>query len=275
MKHLLRLACLLAALLGLAGCDDSPYSDSPSHAANEFFLEIGESHFQKAFDSAAFNFQARTTFQNFQATARDLGLSAGTVACNWIKEERKEKEVKLTGEVMAANGTRVPVILTVIKERGSWRVFSLHTPSDSGRKEEDRFSLVGKGASFNQAVNRELPSDKALQKLVVESLLGFNTAVQKRSFGEFYSSVSLAWQEQLTVSQLKRAFQPFIDANIDLSPIRNMEAVFDVPAEINADGILILHGHYNTAPNRTFFTLRYFYEFPFWKLYGLEVQIHG
>lgn len=275
MKCALRFLAMLAAIAGLTGCDDSPYSDSPSHAANEFFLQIGESHFQKAFENTAFAFQAKTTFQSFQATARDLGLSSGNVACLWQKEERKDEEVKLTGEVTAANGMRVPVIVTIIKERGSWRVFSLRTPVDSGRKEVDVFSLLGKGASFDRAANREVPSPKAAQKLARESLLLFNTAVQKRSFSEFYASVSLAWQEQLTVGQLKRAFQPFMDANVDISAIGGMEAVFDTPPAINADGILLLQGHYDTKPNRTFFTLRYSFEFPFWKLYGVEVQIHG
>ena len=91
MNHCIRLVCFLAAILGLAGCDDSPRSDSPRHAANEFFLEIGESHFQRAYDSTAFAFQAQTTFKNFQATARELGLSAGTVACNWTKVESGDK----------------------------------------------------------------------------------------------------------------------------------------------------------------------------------------
>ncbi|MEI8233695.1 MAG: hypothetical protein WCH57_03305 [Verrucomicrobiota bacterium] len=274
MHPCIRLVCFLAVLLGLAGCDDSPHSDSPTHAANEFFLEIGESNFQRAYDNAAFAFQAQTTFKNFRATARELGLSAGTVACNWTKEETKDRDVKLTGEVMAANGTAVPVILTVIQERGSWRVFSLRTPGESGDKEEDRFSLLGKGASFNRLANREIPSQKVLRQLVLDNLLLFNSAIQKRSFAEFYSNVALAWQTQLTETQLGEAFKPFIDAKVDISGIHNLELIFDAPPEITAEGILLLRGHFNTAPCHTVFALRFAYEFPYWKLYGVEIQIH-
>ena len=266
---------LFAVLLGLAGCDDSPRSDSPRHAGNEFFLEIGESHFQKAYDNTAFAFQARTSFKNFEATTRAMGLTAGTVSCDWTQEVPADREVKLVGEVTAANGATVPVILTVLRERGSWRVFSLHTPGEAGAREADPFSLLGKGGSLTQLANREIPSEKTLHKLVLDNLLLFNHGVQKRSFAEFYSKVSLAWRAQLTETQLKEAFKPFIEAKVDISAIRNLTPIFDVPPEINVDGLLLLRGHYDTMPQRTFFSLRFSYEFPFWKLYGVEVQIHG
>jgi hypothetical protein len=279
MRHRLRpvgfLTALFAVLLGLAGCDDSPYSDSPRHAGNEFFLEIGESHFQKAYDNTAFAFQAQTTFKNFEAITREMGLSAGTVSCNWTKEEAMDREVKLTGDITAANGATIPAILTVIRERGSWRVFSMHIPGQSGNKDADPFTLLGKGASFSQLANREIPSEAALNKLALDNLLLFNSAIQKRSFGEFYSKVALAWQAQLTETQLKQAFQPFIDGKVNISGIRTLTPVFDVPPEINTEGILLLKGHYDTTPYSTFFVLRFSYEFPFWKLYGVEVQIHG
>ena len=277
MKHarFLKMVCLLpgiAAALCLSGC--GPAKLDARQAAGEFFLEIGESRFQDAYDSTTFAFQARTSFKNYQAIARELGLSAGTMVCHWSKEENKENEVKLTGEVTSAAGNAVPVIVTLIQERGAWRVFSLHTPSsDTLQKEDDRFSVLGKGSSFNSLANQELPPPRVTQKLVREGLELFDDAIRRRSFRRFYAQVSNAWQNQLTETQLQNAFQSFIDTNVTLGSFADLEPIFDTPPVISSDGILFLTGHYETKPHRTEFILRFIYELPHWKLYGLDVKV--
>ena len=265
---------LLVALL-LTACDFNSRMLPPKSAANEFFLEIGESRFQEAYESTAFSFQAQTNFRSFQATARDLGLSAKTVSCNWESEEHLDRDAKLVGQVVKADGSSVPVTLTLIQERGAWRVFTLRTPGQSGNKEEDRFSLLGKGNGFNSSANHELPAMPVLEDLILKSLLLFNSAAKQRNFTEFSSKVSLAWQNQLTVTQLKNAFQPFIDTNADLSGIKDLHPIFEIPPSINSDGILTLTGHYNTKPYLTNFTLRFIFEFPYWKLYAIQVKIQS
>lgn len=265
---------LLAVLILLGGCHKSRLVKAPQQEARDFFQKLSESRFQEAYDSTAFSFQAQTNFKSFQATARELGLTTGTVVCDWTKEETSEREVKLTGEILAAAGTKVPMIVTLVKERGAWRIFSVRNPGDNGKKENDRFSLVGKGSAFNRSVNQEVPALPVLHRLTLESLVLFNEAVTQGNFGDFYNQVSAAWQNQLTVGQLKRAFQPFVDAKVNLRDIQGMQPVYDVAPEINTNGILLLKGHYETKPYRAFFVLQYMYEFPYWKLYGLEVQIH-
>ncbi|MEI6560573.1 MAG: hypothetical protein WCO68_00635 [Verrucomicrobiota bacterium] len=276
MKKILPLLLLLAVALSVTACKQSGKIPSPESAATDFFQKISESRFQEAYDSAAFGFRAQTDFPSFQATAKELGLNTGTVSCNWLSEERTEEEdVKLTGELLSGNGARIPVHLTLIQERRAWRVFTLRTPSQSGNKKEDRFSLLGKGGGFKSSANRELPSLKSLQKLTESSLLLLNRAVQQGDFNEFYNTVSLTWQNQLTVNQLKREFQPFIDAHVDISDIQQCEPVFDTPPEITSEGILSLDGHYETRRNKLTFSLHFIFEFPYWKLYGVKVQIRG
>ena len=273
-KYSPRTLVLVAVALLMVACTKQPTLD-PRSAATEFFQTIGESRFQEAYDSTAFAFRAQTNFRSFQATAKELGLNAGTVSCNWQSEEIKDRDVKLSGELLSTDGTTVPVRLTLIEERGAWRVFALRTPRERGNQDDDRFSLLGKGASFNSAANHALPSPKVLNDLTLSSLMLFNDAVLQRSFGEFYSKVSLAWQNQLTTTQLKQAFQPFIDAKVDLSDIQKLQPVFDTPPEITSEGILNIIGHYDTKPVRTFFSLKFIYEFPYWKLYGIEVKIRS
>lgn len=268
MKPLL----VLFLCLGMAACNPSHHLPPARQAADEFFLKIGENRLQEAYDDTAFSFQAQSSFKSFQAIAKELGLTAGTVSCNWAKEEPKGDDIKVTGEVMTASGTTVAISVTFIQERGEWRVFSLLTPNQRGTKEEDRFSLLGKGDAFTRSVNQEMPDEQRIQEIVKRSLTLFGNAVKMRDFHDFYNKVSLTWQKQLTEKQLQSAFQPFIDAKVDIN-IKDLTPVFDTPPEINSEGLLILVGRYDTKPYATVFRLRLTYEFPQWKLYGLEVQL--
>ena len=266
---------LLALFLSLGMVACTPHHLPPARqAANEFFLEIGENRLQKAYDNTTFSFQAQSSFKSFQAIAKELGLTAGTVSCTWAKEEPKGDDIKLTGEVMTASGTTVAISVTFLQERGAWRLYSLLTPNHNGKKEEDRFSLLGKGDAFTRSVNQEMPNEQRLQVIVDHSVTLFGNAIRTRDFHEFYSKVSLEWQKQLTEKKLQGAFQPFIDAKVDIN-IKGLQPVFDKPPEINSEGLLVLIGHYDTKPYVTTFRLRLTYEFPQWKLYGVEVQLRN
>ena len=260
--------------LWMAACDSAHRVPPPRQAADEFFLEIGENRLQEAYDATAFSFQAQSSFKSFEATAKELGLTAGNLSCNWTKEATKGDDIKLTGEVMTASGTTVAVSVTFIQERGAWRVFSLLTPNQGGKKEEDRFSLLGKGDAFTRSVNQEMPNAQKTQEILERSLTLFGNAIKTQDFREFYSKVSQAWQNQLTEKQLQNAFQPFIDAKADID-IKTLTPVFDTPPAINSKGLLVLIGHYDTKPYVTTFNLRLIYEFPLWKLYGVEVQLRN
>jgi len=275
MRKFPPLLLLLAVALSLTACNQSRKILSPQGAANDFLQKISESRFQAAYESASFGFRAQTDFLSFQATAKELGLSTGTISCNWLSEERSEQDVTLTGELLSTKGAKIPVHLTLIQERKAWRIFALHIPSQGGNKEEDRFSLLGKGGSFNSSANHVLPSPSNLQNLTSRSLLLLNRAVQQGDFNEFYNNVSLAWQNQLTLNQLKREFQPFIEANVDISEIQKFQPVFDTPPEVTNEGVLSLNGHYDVPHHHISFSLRFIFEFPYWKLYGIKVQIHG
>lgn len=271
MNKFLLFILTVAISLGLIAC--GPSKKEPRAAADGFFLLIGESQFETAYESTAFAFQAQTSFKSFQAIAKELGLSSGKVLCRWTEEETKDREVKLKGAVKSAGSPTVPLTLTLVLERGEWRVFSLLTRNDTEKKDENRFSIVGKGSAFTSSANQEMPSPKLIRSLVVDSLLLFNNAIQEQSFADFYSKVSRAWQAQLTEGQLKRAFQPFVDSKVDIHDIRNLEPIFTQDPQVNSDGILVLLGYYDTKPHRTVFNLRFIYELPYWKLYGVEVQI--
>lgn len=269
MRPLLRLL-LLTALLSLGSCSKPV---DPQTSAQKFFEQIAAGQADAAYQSAAFGFRAQRSSAVFAAAARDMGL-ADYAGAEWDKPERDGRTTTIRVKIKTTGGTAIPLIVTLIKESGTWKVFSLRSPpsGDSGTS-ENRFSLVGKAPSFADAVTKPMPPENEIRQLVRENLLRFNEAIASQSFDAFYESVAVHWQDQLTKGQLQRAFQPFIDKKINLAAIGQANPVFDTAPSVNSEGLLIVAGHYDTSPYRVRFAMRFFYELPAWKLFGLDVDL--
>jgi hypothetical protein len=101
----------------------------------------------------------------------------------------------------------------------------------------------------------------------------FNNAIQQKSFGEFYGSVSSKWRSTLTEGQLQRAFQPFVDQGVNMGGAVKTDPIFDPPPQITTEGLLLVTGHYPSKPYQVVFSLKYIYELPNWKLFGIDVNL--
>ncbi|MDQ6940744.1 MAG: hypothetical protein M3119_11370 [Verrucomicrobiota bacterium] len=127
--------------------------------------------------------------------------------------------------------------------------------------------------SANAADQEKIPSGKELKALTRDSLLAFNKAVAAKDFTGFIAQVSKLWQEQVSATQLADIFKTFIDQEIDIAFVAASEPVFEAPPAIDGDGVLVLKGHYDTKPNKVEFGLKYIYEKPAWKLFGIDVHV--
>jgi hypothetical protein len=119
----------------------------------------------------------------------------------------------------------------------------------------------------------QVPIDKELRKLALDSLLLFNVAVQTESFEDFYNHISKLWQKETTPEKLQEIFQSFIDKKINIALIVKQEPTFEGTPRVNEDGLLVLKGSYPTQPNKVFFELKYIAEDESWKLVGINVQV--
>ena len=269
-RLLSRFSVICAVLLLLGGCGKK---SDPLGAAKQFFEQIAAGKTQEAYASAAFGFQAQQSESVFAQTVREMGL-AEFASAEWQPAEISGREARLPVTVRTKQGEELPFVVTLVEESGKWRVHALRTPRNgSMTRTDNRFSLVGKGAGFSDALNRPLPTDAEVQVLTRETLLAFNQAIRQQSFTEFYAGVSTAWQKQLTEGQLQRAFQPFIEKGVDLKGIAALPAVIDPPPFISTDGLLMVSGHYPTQPYKVHFSLKYIYELPRWKLFGIDVNL--
>lgn len=127
--------------------------------------------------------------------------------------------------------------------------------------------------SIDLKVTQDVPPTWYLQALVENSMADFAAGVNVRDFSEFYHNIAQLWQEQTSVEELAAIFKTFSEQPIDLSILRGMTPVFTGTPEINAEGWLVLEGTYPTQPSVVYFTLKYLFEAPHWKLIGINVNV--
>ncbi len=270
LPRLLSPLCVALALL-LGGCASK--KNDPVTATVEFFKDIAAGKYAEAYASTAFGFQAQQSEAVFARTLKELGLhEAAKAEMETPVIKGREAQVEVTVRTISEKTLKFHI--TLLLESGQWRVFSLRSPKDaSGKRMENHFTLMGKGTGFTAAMIQPMPDADELVQMTDEAMAMFDAAVKQKSFADFYEWTSLAWQEQLTLGKLERAFQPFITGKIDLSDARDTQPIFDKPPVINTEGILLLEGHYDAKPNAIGFSLAYIYESPKWRVFGMSVQI--
>ncbi len=280
----LRAAAFLLAglLLWLAGCNRVPPSaQDPESAADAFFADLEQRDARAAYDSAAFGFQAAQSFDAFVSNARDLGLVGGGRPV-WTEKKVEGTQAQLAGTIKTASGPPLTLSITMTSEGKAWKLFSLQT-SSSDQGPENRFTLVGKGTGFNDVYHQPMPSAPQLDELVQKTLADFNAAIQMRDFHDFYQTLSQQWKNaqrftgdeaaDVTPGMLMNHFQPFIAQKIDLSSIAGLKPVYTQTPQINKDGLLELVGYIPGPRYRVNFQLDYAYELPWWKLFGINVDL--
>ena len=201
--------------------------------------------------------RTQQTQEAFEKTVKDLGVT-DFASSSWNSRGFTNDQGYVEGTVTTKSRGAIPLRMDLMKESGTWRVYSLSAPR-AGAAVENR--------------GRTVPSDAELKALALDSLMAFNKGIQAKSFVEFHKGISIMWQKQITPEQLSEAFRTFVENELDLTPIQNLTPTFDSPASVNADGVLVLAGTYPSEPKKMHFTLKYVAENFAWKLIGINVEI--
>jgi hypothetical protein len=151
---------------------------------------------------------------------------------------------------------KVTFKLTYVYESSAWKILGINVQATP--------SVENTG---------EVPTNKEVKKLALDSLLLFNVAIQTKSFDNFYTKIAKLWQKEITPGELLRIFRPFVEQNANIALIAKEQPDFDEIPAVNDDGILVLKGSYPTQPNKVFFELKYVFEDESWKLVGINVQV--
>ena len=264
-------AVLAIVLLALAGCAKKA---APEAAVKKFFDDLAAGRTKAAYESAAFGFQAQQSFQRFDTTVREMGLG-NLASVTWSAPEVNGRSAKVRGDFAPKAGPKFPLVVTLNDESGDWRVAALKSPRDvQTGLVQNRFSAVGKAPDFVELARRQsVPDEATVRKLTLDAMLQFDEAVRQKSFADFYTKTARAWQNQITEQRLQRAFQGFIDGQVEFRGIREVEAVLDGPAQVSTEGLLLVSGHYPAKLHPVIFALKFMYELPKWRLFGIDVSL--
>jgi hypothetical protein len=119
-----------------------------------------------------------------------------------------------------------------------------------------------------------IPDEAQLKSMTENAIVSFGEGVKEENFSQFYTAIADAWQKQTSPEKLAAAFKDFFDKEIDLpAAIKEIEPIFNQPATINSEGVLVTKGYYPTTPNRVVFQLKYLQEEDDWKLAGIDVKL--
>ena len=117
-----------------------------------------------------------------------------------------------------------------------------------------------------------IPSEEETKKLVLDTLLLFNDAVQTKSFKAFHAELGPAWKNETNPRQLIDIFRMFVDKRIDFAEIADVDPTFDAAPVINEDGWLVVKGQYPLEGRDVLFECKYEQEEEGWKLVAINVQ---
>ena len=138
-----------------------------------------------------------------------------------------------------------------------------------------KFAIEGPRKTEKEAKETSsIPEEAQLKSLAEKAIVSFGEGVKEKDFSQFYAGIANAWQKQTSPKKLAVAFEDFFDKDIDLpAAIKGLDPIFNHPAEINDEGVLVSKGYYPTKPNRVVFQLKYLEEEGDWKLAGIDIKL--
>jgi hypothetical protein len=228
-------------------------------ASEQFLGLLGLGKTAEAYALTAEGFRAQQDEASFAGAVKQLGLTEYASA-SWHSRQIDNNEGSAEGTVTTKSGTTKPVSFRLVREGGKWAVVTVRYGG---------FELV----TFQAAST--LPSKAEVERMVTESLLGFNEAVRSKNFVPFYGKLSELWKKDTTPQRLQKSFQEFVDKDIDIGSIKNLTPHVSPSPALNDKGFLQVAGRYPTQPAQVRFELKYAQERGHWKLSGISVGIGG
>ncbi len=238
-----------------------------TEVANEFFIHVKTKHYDDAYAMLSEDFRKSTPEEKFEKFLINNALTEYKSA-SWTDRSFENNMGKLEGTIATKTGGSIPLTINFIKGENGWKIYSIYKKptgivtddkSDSGEKKE----------------KAQVPSKEDIVTMTQESTLLFANAINAKSMAGFYDNISKFWQGKTSVNELNKAFQPFMDAGIDFTVLKDLQPVFDKEPELSEYNELIIEGHYPTTPSVARFRNIYLNENGKWKLTGFHMILKG
>lgn len=213
------------------------------------------------------------SFEGFEASLENYGLNR-EAEIEWQNVSLAGNEATCVGKVQFPEGGNDTLTVIMVKELGSWRIYSIASERAGIFIRELIDNRVAEATQSETAEPLNIPAESQLKEMVKQTLQSFNEAIQIEYFGPFYQQISSAWQQQTTPGALLNSFAVFIQNEVQLPAILQSEVNFVQPPEFNEYGLLILNGIATSTEYeyRVFFEAKYVFEAGQWKLFGIDLS---
>lgn len=229
-----------------------------SDAADAFFGHLKAGKYAEAHAMTSKQFKNATSVEDLGGFAKQYGL-----------EKYKESSFSsrgiengigyLEGKLDLSDGSNLPIRIEFIDENG-WKI-QLVTPK------------TGIGASSETPKERQgVPSDGEVTQLVQLAMARLGEAIAARDFSNFYAYISEMWRSQTTKEDLLKAFNEFIEKEIDLRATHEAEMMLSAKPTIDLQNALNIDAEWATKPVRTVGNFRFIKESSQWGLIGISVN---
>lgn len=259
MKKLvsLLLSGLMLLSLIIAGCG---MQSDLVEVADKFFGAVAAGDYDTAYQLVSSGFRRSASVEKMREflESRDLDQYA---SADWTSWELTTEQGTLEGTINTTDGSTIPVTMVFVKAGEGWRIHYIDAGPAGVSDEEPETADV------------TMPSDEELESLATQSIMALAAAVNAKDFTGFHEYVAELWQSQTEPEELQGYFQEFVDEGIDMSYVDTLKPIFSAPPSIDEDNVLHLKGYYTSQPSMTYFEFDYLYEYPNWRLIGVNVEV--
>ncbi|HZS36422.1 MAG TPA: hypothetical protein VFF06_06335 [Polyangia bacterium] len=148
--------------------------------------------------------------------------------------------------------------LRFLSEAGAWKLAAIKVNKDAGAPYDDK---------------PPLPNGVELERVTRRTMIDFIHAAQAKDFEPFHAGLSALWRPQITAAELQKDFAAFGKApRSTVDDLAALPLVVDAAPKLTGPGVLELVGHFDCKPP-LHFGLKYVYEHPTWKLFGIKASM--
>lgn len=257
MKRIIIILASLAVITLVAAMAVNSITTGMTENAEGFFTAVRQGRMDTAYNHLSQGFKSTISPEELRTYLRRSDLDRYKAAA-WDQRDYSGSTGTLAGIVFAEDGTAQPVRLTFIKPGDHWLIHSIDA------------TLPGLA---RHQITKSVPELEDLSTMTKDTLTDFAHAVNAADFIPFHEQVSAMWQAKAKPGDMLLTFQPFVDSGADLTIYEQVEPAFSEPPVINAKGELVLKGYFPHEAGGMRFDMTYVFEYPAWKLSGLDLSI--
>lgn len=128
------------------------------------------------------------------------------------------------------------------------------------------------GVMVGDEKSSSVPSEETVVLLAKNTMTDFARAVKAGDFRSFRDKAAQAMKDKYPLDKFNATFSPFQKLRVDWSEVERYQPVLEGKSTIDKNGFLVVNGHYPTAPQKTYFNLKYLKEKDEWKLAWIYVH---